>query len=297
MVSLSVVIPTFNRKEKLKRLLESLKQSTYTDFEIIVVDDASSDETDALMRSSFSDVRYLRHNKIELVGKSRNDGILASAANLVLMIDDDNTIDPHAIEILMRFAQSNGDCGVIAPVTCFYDRPDVIMYAGSRFHRITKKTEFLHSGEDRSSVKGRTFETDGFANSFMLRRDLAIGAGLTTPKIPFSGEDGYLQLKIKKMGYRLVCIGDALVFHDAPNNRMFMRATPFRLYYFMRGKLTFERELDSGTGILLFSAFIPAFFLWYFFTSMKGENKLACMRSVILGAFDGLFSRYPLRYV
>ena len=239
MAIISVVIPTFNRKNKLRRLLKSLENSTFRDFEIIVIDDASSDGTNEMMDQEFPSVKYIRHNKIELVGKSRNDGIMNSTTDYVFMIDDDNVVDPYTLESLYDYIKHGDEFGVIAPVTCFFDRPEIIMYAGSKYSPKTGKTIFLHSGENKATLKNMTYEADGFANCYLFKRNIAIEAGLTDPRIPFAGEDGFLQYKIKLLGHRLICIGNSYVYHDAPESKMFIRATPFRLYFFMRGSFNF----------------------------------------------------------
>jgi glycosyltransferase involved in cell wall biosynthesis len=293
---ISVVIPTFNRKNKLRRLLKSLENSTFRDFEIIVIDDASSDGTNEMMDQEFPSVKYIRHNKIELVGKSRNDGIMNSTTDYVFMIDDDNVVDPYTLESLYDYIKHGDEFGVIAPVTCFFDRPEIIMYAGSKYSPKTGKTIFLHSGENKATLKNMTYEADGFANCYLFKRNIAIEAGLTDPRIPFAGEDGFLQYKIKLLGHRLICIGNSYVYHDAPESKMFIRATPFRLYFFMRGKITFEKLLFSGTRLFLFSLFLPAYYLWYSYTALKGKDKLSCLKAVALGLKDGLFNFYPIRF-
>ena len=297
MPKLSIVIPTFNRKDKLERLIISLEGSIFKDFEIIVVDDCSSDGTDSMMKNSFPSIRYIRHESICLVGKSRNDGILASSTNLILMIDDDNVVADDTIDNLMKYVEKFPDFGIIAAVSCYYDTPNTIMYAGSRYTRWSKRTILLFSGMDKSIMKGKIIETDGFPNSYLLKRDLVISVGMTNPKIPFGGEDGFFQFKIKLAGYKLYCVGDSYVYHDMPRVKMSIRVTPFRLYYFIRGKITFVKELFPGLSQLSFAFFIPIYFLWYLFSSINGEDKAACMKSVIYGTFDGLFNHYHMRYL
>ncbi|BBG25940.1 Glycosyltransferase AglE [Sulfuracidifex tepidarius] len=78
MVKVSIAVPSYNRKEKLRRLLNSIEESTFKDFEIIVVDDASTDGTEEVIRKDFPYVKYIKHDKPNLVVKSRNDAIEAS---------------------------------------------------------------------------------------------------------------------------------------------------------------------------------------------------------------------------
>lgn len=87
----SVVIPTRNRKELLRRALNSVFSQTYTRLQIIVVDDASTDETKAMV-SSLSDNRlcYLRHSSSRGGAAARNTGIRAATGAAIGFLDDDD---------------------------------------------------------------------------------------------------------------------------------------------------------------------------------------------------------------
>ena len=76
MPKVSVVIPTHNRHEFLRSAISSVLDQTFQDFEVIVVDDASKDETPAVV-SRFSDIRvkYIRHRTNRGGSAARNTGI------------------------------------------------------------------------------------------------------------------------------------------------------------------------------------------------------------------------------
>ena len=71
-VKVTIAIPTYNRREKLRRLLNSIRASTFKDYEVVVVDDASSDGTREMIREEFPDAVYIRHESSTLVVKPRN---------------------------------------------------------------------------------------------------------------------------------------------------------------------------------------------------------------------------------
>lgn len=79
--TVSVVIPTYNRAHLLGRAIKSVLDQTYQDFELIIVDDASSDNTGQVV-ATFADPRihYLRHEKNRGAAAARNTGIEASRA-------------------------------------------------------------------------------------------------------------------------------------------------------------------------------------------------------------------------
>jgi glycosyltransferase involved in cell wall biosynthesis len=87
----SVIIPTYNREHSLGRAIQSVLDQTYGDLELIVVDDASTDETEGLVKS-FQDsrVRYLRHGENRGGGGARNTGISAARGQLISFLDSDD---------------------------------------------------------------------------------------------------------------------------------------------------------------------------------------------------------------
>lgn len=94
----SVVIPTYNRRQTLPRALSSVLHQSYTDFELIVVDDGSTDHTSELIRQ-FNDPR-LHYIEQENRGRcaARNRGVAAAAGTYVTFLDSDDEALPHWLE-------------------------------------------------------------------------------------------------------------------------------------------------------------------------------------------------------
>jgi len=293
MPKVSVVIPTYNRKEKLGRLLNSLKKSSYKDFEIIVVDDASTDGTDEMIKNEFQEINYIRHETRTLPWKSRNDGILASSGEIVFMVDDDNIVDPYAIEKIVKDFDEINNAGVIAPVTCYYSKPDTIMYAGAIYTKYMRRTKFLYVGKKCEELNGKFLEVDSETNSLALRRDLALKAGLIPQKIPFIGEDGYLELKIKKMGFKIITDGSAKVYHDQDKSNVYNQ---MRYYYALRNKITFHMDLDKGLQKFTFLLSLPIYMGYYSYKALMQRNWKG-LEAIFEGTVDGLLKRYNLKYV
>ena len=86
----SVVVATHNRAARLAALLESLQQQTLEDFEVVVCDDASSDDTqDVLARPWQLDLRHVRRDVAGGPAKARNAGWRAARGRLIAFTDDD----------------------------------------------------------------------------------------------------------------------------------------------------------------------------------------------------------------
>ncbi len=293
----SVVIPTYNRYSMLKRLLESLKATKFPVKEIIVIDDASDDPAYSSLQREFPYIGYIKHSHVMYVGESRNDGIRLSSGEYIFMVDDDNTVDSECIGNLVGVISKDPSIGVVAPVTCYYSQPDTVMYAGSIFSKYIRRTVFLFKDQKYTSVRNKVYDTDGFANSYMFRKDAVRKVYPIPEEILLGGEDGFIQYRIKReLGMKLVLVGNARVFHDFLPSQMYSRMTPFKLYYAVRGKITFEKKLETGVQKLIFFLAVPIYAAYYFHWALRTRKKKDGLIAVLLGLKDGLFGIYVNRY-
>lgn len=113
--TVSVVIPTYNRANLISRAIQSVLNQTYKDFEIIVVDDASKDDTEIVV-NNFNDDRiiYIQHEINKGGGASRNTGIKEAQGDYIGLLDDDDEWLPEKLEKQMiKFQHSSEKVGLI----------------------------------------------------------------------------------------------------------------------------------------------------------------------------------------
>ncbi|MBS1811265.1 MAG: glycosyltransferase [Acidobacteria bacterium] len=96
MPEVSVVIPTYNSASYLIEAVESVLAQTYQDFEVLVIDDGSTDETEQIMRRYQAPVRYIRQQNGG-VSVARNRGIAESRGRYVAFLDADDIWLPHKL--------------------------------------------------------------------------------------------------------------------------------------------------------------------------------------------------------
>jgi glycosyltransferase involved in cell wall biosynthesis len=98
--TITVIIPTYNRSALLKRAIKSVLNQTFTDFELLVVDDASTDDTEAVVANiKDSRIIYLKHKKNSNGAVARNTGILNSNGKYITFLDSDDIWIKNKLEI------------------------------------------------------------------------------------------------------------------------------------------------------------------------------------------------------
>lgn len=111
---ISVVIPTYNSRETLARLLDSLNSSVLTGFETLVVDDASTDGTMQMLESY--DVNVLRMKDNKGPSAARNMGVRVAKGDVILFLDSDVVVLPETLGEVDRFFSGHPDHSVMVGV-------------------------------------------------------------------------------------------------------------------------------------------------------------------------------------
>jgi glycosyltransferase involved in cell wall biosynthesis len=197
----SVVVPSYNRLDILPRCLEALARQTHPSFEVIVVDDGSTDGTGEFLRSvgeQHPDLhfRWLTNDQNVGATASRNRGIREARGRFVACLDSDCIADPHWLEHLI----GGFDSEQVAAVNGLIRDP-----LPANIYELAMK--------GTSRVHGRQQARRLVACNLALRRDLAL-------RYPFDegtriyAEEEALQLRLQADGYLLGLASDAVVLHE-----------------------------------------------------------------------------------
>ena len=91
-IKISIITPTYNRKEMLEQAIESVRKQSYNNFEIIIIDDCSTDGTDKFIQKYVNDnrIRYFRNDCNMGPGYNRNFGYCKSDGQYIIFLDDDD---------------------------------------------------------------------------------------------------------------------------------------------------------------------------------------------------------------
>ncbi|MFH2013294.1 MAG: glycosyltransferase [Pseudomonadota bacterium] len=108
MPKISVIIPTYNRANFIEEAIESVLSQSYKDFELIVVDDGSTDETGKLVQRYGERIFYIYQNK-KGVSHARNTGIKNSSGEYIAFLDSDDKWLPDKLATQMDFFTHNPD--------------------------------------------------------------------------------------------------------------------------------------------------------------------------------------------
>ena len=106
---ITVVIPTYNKAAYISQTIESVLRQTYQDFEIIIIDDCSKDDTEVVVQKYLSDkIRYFKHTRNWGPGATFNDGIEKSNTEYITLIASDDVLLPNHLEqVMLQFKKDD----------------------------------------------------------------------------------------------------------------------------------------------------------------------------------------------
>ncbi|MGH7771047.1 MAG: glycosyltransferase family 2 protein [Candidatus Binatia bacterium] len=108
----SVVVPTYNRSIYIRETLDSVLRQTFSNFEVIVVDDGSTDETETVLRPYLDQIRYIRQENGGAAA-ARNSGVRNARGAFIAFMDSDDLSTPHHLESLYNFLTQNRDYAMV----------------------------------------------------------------------------------------------------------------------------------------------------------------------------------------
>jgi len=213
MISFSVIIPTYNRKKELQELLVCLILQTYKNFEVLICDDGSTDNTDFVV-SKYKvqlDINYIKLNNSGGPALPRNVGIENSKYDWLCFIDSDDLWTNNKLEVLSATIQKSNEEIFCHPVQVFgenYSKKEII----GRYKRGLLLSDFkslIYNGNKivNSSlcINKKVIKNDTFYN--------------TNPD--YHGIEDYIfLLNLTRLGYKIKSINYILGFYRIHDNNI-----------------------------------------------------------------------------
>jgi len=122
----SVIILNWNGKHHLERCLSSVLEQTYSNFEVILVDNGSTDGSVEFVRGRFPEVRIIWNEENLGFAAGNNAAIIATRGDYVATLNNDTQVDPHWLSELVNAAETTPKVGMCASKMLFLHQPDMI---------------------------------------------------------------------------------------------------------------------------------------------------------------------------
>ena len=209
----SVIIPHWNGKQHLDDCLNSLRAQTVDDFEVLLVDNGSSDGSQTYLREQFE--------WVELIELSENRGFTGaciagwqqSSGDIVILLNNDTEVDEEWLSEVLRGFDQHPEVGIVASKMLLFDRRDTLHTAGD-FVRVdgTPGNRGVWQG-DAGQFEREEYVFSACGGSSAYRRSMLEEIGFLDDDFFFSCEDVDLGWRAQLAGWKTRYIPTAIVYH------------------------------------------------------------------------------------
>lgn len=209
MPAVSVILPTYNRADLLKRAVESVLSQTLSDWELLILDDGSSDETPAVvkaLREKEARIKYLPHPNVGEV-RNRNIGLRNASGVYVAFLDDDDEWLPEKLAVQVAYMESYLTVGITHTYA-----------VGGRLPGGTPNMAALYGRRPGDPLEDLLNWPSSISTStLMLRRECLESVGEFNPKYAICGDHEFLLRFAQR--WPMACIEQVLAVHGAKDGR------------------------------------------------------------------------------
>lgn len=243
------VIINWNQPELTLACLKSLSQQNYRCFQIILVDNGSTDDSVALIRQAYPEVIVIEAGQNLGYSAGNNVGIrhaLDQEAEYILLLNNDTLVDPSLLSHLVAVAESNPNVGMAGPTIYYFDPPNMLWSAENTVNWSRGRVVRHGLGELISQELAAPPREVEYVDScaILVKREAIEKIGLLDESFFINFDDADWNMRAQKAGFKIVHVPAAQMWHKV--SASMGQASPATTYYMTRNILLFFWKHSVG---------------------------------------------------
>lgn len=252
----SIVTLNWNTTDVTCDFLRSVReQNTYANVELIVVDNASSEDATATFLSVYPTAVIIRNAENLGFSGGNNVGIRRASGEYIFIVNNDTEFTPRLIENLLEVFAVKPDAGMVCPKLQYFFQKGTIEYAGyNSINIFTGRNTAVGNKEEDKGQYHQVVETAyGHGGAMLLPRKVIEEVGLMPEEFFLYYEELDWSAQIKRKGYKIYFQPAALIYHK--ESMTTGKMSPLKTYYLTRNRILFMRRNVSLPSFLVFISF------------------------------------------
>lgn len=290
MSRLSVILLNYNGLRDTIDCIESLKGSSFKDFEVVAVDNASSHDSVELLKIRCPGTTLIVNNRNMGFAGGNNIGIrhaLKRGSEFALLLNNDTTVDPDALGILVKTMEGKPQAGIVGGKVYYSDRPKVIWFAGGYFNPNSGFGDHYGKAQEDHGQYDRVRECDFITGCCMLIRcEVCEKIGLLDDSYFLYYEDADFCTRARRAGYSVLYQPGAVIYHKI--SRATSWDSPVYVYFNLRNKLLYLHRNSHSWKWLPHLPHLTYFYLRQFVRLALKWHDVPATHAAWLGVVDGL---------
>lgn len=236
-----IIVLNWNGWQDTIECIESCQRLAYPSFRILVVDNASTDGSLAIIRKRFPDICFIQNDANLGYAGGNNAGIAYAfdhGAEYVWLLNNDTVIDSLALSELVNAVEAEPAAGMAGSLILYYDRPNFICFAGGFLNWQDGTTFHIGKGERDVGKYDTPLEVEFVSGcSLLVSRRVVESVGKLNEDYFLYYEETDWCARALRGGFKNLCVPRSKVYHkESPSTG---GITPDVLYYMMRNRLYF----------------------------------------------------------
>jgi len=283
----SIVIPTYNRRKDVLECLQSIRGLHYPNYEIIVVDNGSTDGTSHAIEKFFPEVTLVKSNRNLGVTGGRNLGARHSSGEYIFFLDHDTTVNGNVLVELMSVMQSNPKVGIAGPAIYYYSDPKRVWALGTSINMLSGRVSFNYEGKVDHGEFVKAMEVQVLPSAMLVKREVIDKVGLFDDIFFAVYEDTDFCFRVKKAGYKVSCVPTARVWHKmSPDKRRSVVGVLSRAHLVSRNRIIFMKK--HSKSFLAFTVFFLPVYLIYYSLHAFCVSRMDWLKGFVKGTVSGM---------
>lgn len=229
----SVIIVNYNGISHLETCLRSVRAQNPPDFEVILVDNKSSDGSLEYIRRTFPDLPLVANDKNLGYTGGINSAISHAKGRYFAPLNVDTEVEKNWLVAMVEFMDANPDAGAVTPKSLLYGNRGKVGVMGLNIHITGLGFVRGLNRQDRDLPK-EPFQVASVSGcSFLIRREIVeLMGGLNEDNFMYY-DDVDLSWVVNLMGYRIYCVPQSVVYHEYE-----LKMTPQKMFWLEHGRLS-----------------------------------------------------------
>lgn len=208
----SIIIISYNSMRDIDVCLTSVMSQTYPDFEVIFVDNGSTDGSVEHARSQFPGLKFVENHENLGYARGINSALPVATGEFIAPLNIDTEVDPNWLEAMVKALDSDTHIGAVTPKILLFDDRTHINAMGHNVH--VSGMGFcrrLNELDDGSIAPEKVSGLSGC--SYLIRRETLDRMGGAPPDSFMSNDDVIVSWLLHLMGFDIYCVPEAVVYH------------------------------------------------------------------------------------
>ena len=269
MKKVSIVIVNYNGMPHLDTCVASVLSQNYGNFDVIFVDNSSSDGSLDYARSRFPQLIFVANDKNLGYAGGINSGLNHATGEYIAPLNIDTEVATNWLSVMVHFLEENSQAGAVMPKILLFDKRDRVNTMGSDIH--VTGLGFCRGLNKRNCDSKTPQRVSGVSGcSYLIRRDIFEKMG-GAPEGNFMGNDDVVvSWLVNLMGYEIYCLPEAVVYH-----KYTLKMNPEKFFQLEKNRyLLLFYSLKPLTFVVLSPVFTFTEFLIWVYSLLKGMRYI-----------------------